>query len=163
MSEFAPQPHPNESLRIQDKELAHLGALVIEAALRQDLEQVAAEHVERTGVENPNSHADNRLRVGQGAVAESSDGVYRQIDQNGILDLAESGIVRGAYTAGKRSKTSGHTTYWTNGETGKSSSLGQGFVLKSGRSDAEAGWVTADKVTGIYTRDADGQVKNLIK
>lgn len=43
MSEFAPQPDPNEALRIHDKELGHLGALVTEAAFRSDLDTVAAD------------------------------------------------------------------------------------------------------------------------
>ena len=95
-------------------------------------------------------------------VQESSDSVYRQMDANGVNDLAESGIVRGAYTAGKRSKTSGHTTYWNNGESGQASTIGQGFTIEAPRADAEAGWVTADKITGVYTRDRDGLAKNII-
>ncbi len=162
MSEFAPQPYPNEALRIQDKELAHLGALVVEASLRGDLEQVASEHVSQTSVENPNSFAPNTLRIGEQVVPESSDNVYRQVTEKGVEDLVLSGIVRGAKTAGKPAKTSGHTTYWNAGETGKGSTLGQGFVIEAPRSAAEAGWVTANKVQGVYTKDSDGVVKNII-
>src|SRR5690349_15018371 len=137
MSEFAPQPHPNEALRIQDKELAHLGALVTEAALRDDLDAVVQDHVEFTGRQNPNSYSPNTLRVGEQVVPESSDNVYRAVDINGAEDLADSGIVRGAHTAGKPAKTSGHTTYWNAGETGKGSTLGQGLVVEAPKSAAE--------------------------
>jgi hypothetical protein len=162
MSEFAPQPDPNEALRIHDKELAHLGALVMEVAMGDDLQTVAAEHVVETGVENPNSFAPNMLRVGEQVVPESSDKVYRMLTEAGVADLANSGIVRSAKTAGQRSKTSGHTAYWNQGETGKSSSLGQGMVVEAPIEAAAEGWVTADKVTGVYSRDSDGQVKNIL-
>lgn len=162
MSEFAPQPHPNEALRIHDRELAHLGALIMEASRRSDLIVVEADHVEQTGVKNPNSYAPNQLRIGEQAVPESDHNVYRQVTESGVQDLAESGIVRGAYTAGKKAKTSSHTTYWNRGETGKGSTLGQGFVLEAPLSVAEKGWVTANQVKGVYARDSDGQVKNLI-
>ena len=162
MPEFAPQPDQNEVLRIHDKEIAHLGALVTEAAMRQDLGVAAQLHAETTGVVSPNSFAPNILRVGEQVVPESDGNVYRQVDANGVEDLAESGVVRGAYTAGKRAKTSGHTTYWNAGETGKGSTLGQGFVVEAGASDAAAGWVRADQVKGVYAKDSDGLVKNII-
>lgn len=163
MSEIAPQAHPNEALRIHDKEIAHLGALVTEAALRDDLEEVvASEHVERPGVQNPNDFAPNRLRIGEQLIPESSENIYRMVTEDGVEDLAETGIVRGAFTAGKRAKTTGHTAYWNKGEDGKGSTLGQGFVIEAPQVAAEQGWITADKVTGVYTRDSDGHVKNII-
>jgi hypothetical protein len=162
MSEFAPNPDPNEALRIHDKELAHLGALVVEAAMRSDLEEVVTTHVVETGVENPNSYAPNMLRIGQQVVPESGDSIYRQINENGVMDLAESGIVRGAKTAGAEAKTNGHTTYWNQGEAGKGSTLGQGLVIEAPVSEGAESWVTADKITGIYTKDSDGQVKNIL-
>jgi hypothetical protein len=77
--------------------------------------------------------------------------------------LGDSGIVRGAKTAGAgKGITSGHTTYWNQGETGKGSTLGQGFVIEAPLDAAKEGWVTADQVTGIYTRDSDGSVKNIL-
>lgn len=162
MSEFAPQPSPNEASRIHDKELAHLGALVMEAAMRTDLDTVVAVHTEETGTGQPNSYAPNRLRIGEQEVAESGDNVYRMVDKAGADDLARSGVVRGARSAGVASKTSGHTTYWTVGEDGKGSTLGQGFVIEAPLEAAAEGWVTADKVRGVYARDSDGVVKNII-
>jgi hypothetical protein len=162
MSEFAPQPDPNEAIRIHDKDLAHLGALVVEAAMRPDLEQVVTSHVAETGVENPNSFAPNKLRIGEQVIPESTDNVYRQINEAGVMDLAESGVVRGAKTAGAEAKTTGHTTYWNQGETGKGSTLGQGLVIEAPIQAASEGWVTADKVTGVYAKDSDGQVKNIL-
>lgn len=169
MSEFEPHTPPQEAfaqqtevLRIHDKEIAHLGALVMDAAMRPDLGTVAADHVERTGVSSPNSYAPNQLRIGEQVVPESSENVYRQVTQAGVEDLADSGVVRGAYSAGKRAKTSSHTTYWNTGEDGKGSTLGQGFVIEAPKEAAENGWVTADQVTGVYAKDSDGQVKNII-
>lgn len=78
------------------------------------------------------------------------------------MDLATSGVVRGARTAGQQGKTTGHTTYWNAGETGKGSTLGQGFVIEAPMQSVQQGWVTADKVRGVYARDTDGQVKNLM-
>lgn len=138
-----------------------MGAMLTEAAMRSDLEQVAADHALTTGVDNPNSYAPNRLRVGEQVVPEDSEHVYRQINAEGLGDLALSGVVRGAFTAGARSKTNGHTTYWTQGETGKGSTLGQGFVIEAPLDAAESGWVTADKVA-VYARDDDNTVKNIV-
>jgi len=165
MSEFAPsvnRNHIDESERVHDVRLAHLAALVVEASMRSDLAEVAKAHVASTGVENPNTYAPNRFRIGEQVVPENSDSVYRQIQEPGIDDLAESGVVRGAKTAGKPAKTEGHTVYWNNGETGKGSTLGQGFVIEAPLKAAERGWVRADEVTGIYTRDSDGRVKNIL-
>jgi len=165
MSEFAPANNHNtidESERIHDIRLAHLAALVVEASMRDDLVEVAKAHVARTRVENPNSYAPNRMRIGEQVVPENDESVYRQIREEGIDDLAESGIVRGAKSAGKRANTEGHTVYWNSGETGKGSTLGQGFVIEAPISAAQSGWVGADKVTGIYTRDSDGNVKNIL-
>lgn len=154
--------HSPEEMRIHDRELAHLGALVMEAAMQPDLGQIAQEHIDKTGLVNPNSYAPNRLRIGEQVVPESSENVYRQTTEEGIADLAVSGIVRGAKTAGAQSKTNSHTTYWNAGEDGKGSTLGQGFVIEAPMEAASQGWVTADKVTGVYARDSDGTVKNII-
>lgn len=163
MTEFAPQPNLSETQRIHDVELAHMGALVTEAAMRQDLAEVTADHQSRTGVSNPNDYAPNQLRIGAQVVPESDANVYRQVNESGVMDLGQSGIVRGAKTAGASSvKTNGHTTYWNRGETGKGSTLGQGFVIEAPLDTVAEGWVTADKVTGVYARDADGQVKNIV-
>lgn len=162
MSEFAPQPHPNEALRIHDKELAHLGALVMEAAMRDDLGAAVEKHVQNTGVENPNVHGKG-LFIGKGEVPMSNENVYRSVTEPAVEDLGASGVVRGARTAGMTQvNTSGHTTYWNNGETGKNTPLGQGMIIEAPRAEAETGWVTADKVTGIYAKDADGRVKNIL-
>ena len=68
MSEFEslPQPNPSEALRIHDPNIAHIGALIMEAAMREDLGQVAEQHIERTEVENPNKNVDNKYRLGMG-------------------------------------------------------------------------------------------------
>lgn len=162
MTESAPQPNPQEALRIHDKELAHLGALVVEASLRDSLQSVAAEHAEMTGVENPNIHGKG-LFIGKGEVPMSDESVYRSVQEPAVEDLAASGVVRGARTAGAgQINTSGHATYWNNGEAGKSTPLGQGVIIEAPRSDAESGWVTADKVQGVYARDIDGHVKNIL-
>lgn len=151
-----------EDLRIHDRELAHLGALVMEAAMRPELPHVVQEHIRETGLVNPNSYAPNRLRVGKQVVPESNDKVYRQTTEVGVADLALSGVVRGAKTAGAQSKTNGHTTYWNAGEDGMGSTLGQGFVIEAPLEVASQGWVTADKVTGVFAKDNDGIVKNII-
>lgn len=148
--------------RIHDVQLAHLAARVVEAAMRGDLVEVAKAHIERTGVDNPNSYGKNDFRIGEPVVQERGDAVYRSVNERAIEDLGDSGIVRGAMSAGKKANTSGHTTYWHRGEDDKGRTLGQGFVIEAPLEAAQNGWVTADEVTGIYARDNDGSVKNIL-
>jgi hypothetical protein len=169
MSEFTPiqssQEHVDSHELIHDNELAHLAAFVVEAAMRDDLVEVAKAHLERTGVENPNSYAPNKLRVGSEAdkeIPEYTNSVYRSVSEEGIADLGATGIVRGAKTAGKSAKTNGHTTYWNQGEDGKKATVGQGFLIEAPLEAVQNGWVTADSVTSIYARDNDGEVKNIL-
>lgn len=166
MSEFAPPPQELRDVdaeRVHNVRLAHLAALVVETSMRGgDLVAVAQAHVSRTGVEYPNSYAPNKLRIGAQVVPERSDSVYRQVTERAVDDLAQSGVVRGAKTALGEGKTSGDTVYWNRGEDGKGSTLGQGFVIEAPVDAAANGWVTADQVRGIYARDDDGIVKNVL-
>lgn len=166
MSEFAPSSRELRDVdaeRIHSVRLAHLAALVIEASMRgDDLVAVAQSHVDRTGVAYPNSYAPNKLRVGEQVVPENDNSVYRQVTERAIDDLIESGVVRGAKTALGEGKTSGDTVYWNRGEDGKGSTLGQGFVIEAPVDAAAGGWVTAEQVQGIYARDDDGKVKNIL-
>jgi hypothetical protein len=171
MPEFAPQPDhremnvaSDESLRINNSELAHLGALVVEAALRKDLTDVAQQHVEQTGKQHTNTHTRG-LFVGRGEIPMSGDNIYRSVNEKGVVDLAQSGVVRGQYTAteGLRSNTNGHhATFWSDGNPNTQHGIGQGFVIEASKADADAGWVTADKIQALYGRDSDGQVKNIL-
>lgn len=164
MSELAPQPVPNESLRIHDQELAYLGALVTEAAMRSDLAGVAQAHAELTGTPNPNDIPKGRgMHIGSAEVPMSSEHAYRQVHTEAIGDLALSGVVRNPVTAGVKEQTRwGHRVFWNNGEAGKNTALGGRMVIEADKQAAHSGWVTADKVRGIYARDVDGQVKNIL-
>ena len=109
----------HEALSVQElRELGHLCAVAME---RDDLDAVAAEHEATTGLQNPNKHSEG-LFVGEGDVPMSDSSVYRAVDARGVRDLAEAGVVRGAYTAteGSRANTSGHSTFWNNGKEGVS-------------------------------------------
>jgi|GEM_PF-1974447 len=148
-----------------DAELLALGTKCLEAAQRDDLEAVAADHALMTGKDNPNAHSPG-LFVGEGEVPMSADSVYRSVDVRAIHDLAESGVVRGAYTAtgGERAQTSGHTTFWNDGNPDKKASFkGKGpYIIEAPKAAAEAGWVTADKVTAIHTKNPAGEVVDML-
>lgn len=162
---ITPSPEQKRSSEsLTSDELRHLGHLCRLAAERDDLDQVAQAHVEMTGVGNPNQHGKGFF-VGEGDVPMSSDNVYRQVHAAAIEDLAEAGVVRGQYTAtnGERAQTSSHATYWHNGEDGRKVSLGGRYIVEASKSAAEQGWVKASDVKGIYTRDADGELRDITK
>lgn len=170
MSEIDPFMKPQEAQvmneRIQDRELAYLGALVMEAAMRDDLNDVVEQHTAMTGEGNPNSvPADGTagLIIGSAEVPMTSDNVYRQVHDRAIEDLAKSGIVRNPVTAGLKDGTRwGHRVFWNVGEDGKNAQLGGRVVIEADKNAARNSWVTADKVNGIYAKDSDGTVKNII-
>ncbi|HWB39134.1 MAG TPA: hypothetical protein VG604_02715 [Candidatus Saccharimonadales bacterium] len=146
-------------------QLLGLGTKCLEASQRDDLEAVAAAHAEKTGKDNPNSHRTGFF-TGEGELPMSADSVYRSVDVRGIEDLAESGVVRGAYTAtdGERAQTSGHTTYWNPGNPDKKHPFKKegAFIIEAPKEAADAGWVTADKVTAIHTKNEAGEIVDLL-
>ena len=163
MSEFAPQPDPSEALRIHDQELAHIGALVLEAALRDDLVAVAEQHASATGNEAPNTYASPGLQIGAAEIPMKDNSVYRQVHEAAVEDLANSGVVRNPYTAGVKEQSRWKDrVFWNGGEDGKSTQLGNRMVIEADKQAASEGWVTADKVSAVYARDSDGQVKNIL-
>lgn len=157
----------NEHLRpLTTEELRHLGHLTRIAMGRDDLDEMARQHVEMTGASNPNQHGKG-LFIGKGDVPMSDENVYRSVDKRAIHDLAESGIVRGAFTAtaGERASTSGHATYWNNGENGRAMKLGSDahFIIEASREAAEKGWVKASDIRGVHARDANGELHDITK
>ena len=166
MSEFAPQPAPQEALRIHDKELAHLGALVMEAAMREDLSSVTEAHVRQTGLENPNnvpSEQSKGFNLASSEISMSSDSVYRQVHAAAVEDLATSGVVRNRGTAeGSNHARWGDQVFWNSGQDGKKTGLGNRLVIEADKPTARSEWVTADKVSAVYARYIDGEVKNII-
>src|SRR5690349_18503043 len=118
----SPSPERREHTEpLTKEELRQLGHLVRVAMERDDLDEIVRQHEVETGVTNPNQHGKG-LFIGQGDVPMDDASVYRSVDARAVHDLAESGVVRGAYTAteGTRANTSSHATFWNNGETGKS-------------------------------------------
>lgn len=169
MSEIEPHSNPHEALLIHDKELAHLGALMIEASLRTPEEIILPPAENTEGSESPNRlvsvegnvHAQLQSKIGN--IAMSSDSVYRQVHEAAVVDLANAGYVRNKDTAqGSSSKRWGDAVFWHAGKEGMNTSTGGRMVIEADKTDAEAGWVTADKVKAVYAQDTDGKVKNII-
>jgi len=139
----------------------------LQATRDKDLAACAEEQTAHTGVENPNSHSKG-LFIGDPAdgVPMHENSAYRTVDVRAIVDLIDSGVVRGAYTAtgGERSQTESHTTHWSDGEEGRRHRFKSdgAFTIEAPKKALDAGWVTADKVTGIYTRDQDRRLVNLL-
>lgn len=163
------QPHASRERRsaaelLSTEELRTLGHLCLVAMRRDDLDTVAEQHTEMTGVANPNKHGKG-LFVGEGDVPMSSDNVYRQVHREAIEDMAEAGVVRGLYTAtnGERAQTESHATYWNDGADERKMSLGGRYVIEASKDAAEQGWVKASDVKGIYARDADGELHDITK
>ena len=150
------------------EELDDIGGDLIRTIRREDLLNSVTEHKERTGVDNPNSHSRG-LFFGEGptdGVAMSEQNAYRSVDVRAIVDLIDSGVVRGAYTAsgGEHAQTEGHTTHWSDGVEGiRHSFKAEGaFVIEASRDALDQGWVTADKLVGVWTRDQSGNTRNLL-
>lgn len=124
--------------RINDPNLAHMGALIVEAA-RQDLTPKVHEHVSVTGLENPNS-------VGKG------------------LFFSACGVVRSSPNPGKQEKLKRweDRVFWNEGNDGSYMQLGGRFVIEAPLGAVQNGWVTATDVTGVYAQDSDGHVKNIV-
>lgn len=152
---------PAVEQRIEDPELARLGAQLVDASMRGDLGDVVAQHVDATGVQNPNAVGRSGFFVA-GEVPMSNDNVYRQVGAEAIKDLATSGVVRNGVTAGSVQRRWGNRVFWHPGESGKKIATGGRMVIAADRAAAETGWVPADKVTGVYARDIDGSVKNIL-
>lgn len=139
----------------------------LRAARDKNLVACAEEQTVRTGVENPNSHSKG-LFIGdpEDGVPMHENSAYRTVDVRAIVDLIDSGVVRGAYTAtgGERSQTESHTTHWSDGEEGRHHRFKSdgAFTIEAPKEVLDAGWVTVDKVTGIYTRGQDGRLVNLL-
>lgn len=168
LENIAPQPTPeirSQPERFTKEELARLGHLARLAIERDDLDAVVDAHIELTGKQNPNQHGKGFF-VGEGDVPMSADNVYRQVHASAIEDLAETGVVRGQYTAtnGEHAQTSSHATYWHDGKEGTNVSLGGRFVIEASKEAAETGWVKASDVRGIYARSVDdGQLHDITK
>lgn len=155
-----------EAQRIHDQELAHLGALLVEASLRDDLRVAVEQHIGTTGEQNPNSvppEGSVGLHIGSAEVPMSSENVYRQVHGSAVEDLAKSGVVRNPVTAGVKEQTRwGHRVFWNSGEDGRNTSLGGRMVIEADKQAARSGWVAADQVKAVYARDSDGVVKNIM-
>ena len=140
----------------------------LQATRGKDLVVRAEEQAARTGVENPNSHSKG-LFIGdpEDGVPMHENSAYRTVDIRAIVDLIDTGVVRGAYTAtgGERSQTESHTAHWSDGEEGRHHRFKSdgAFTIEAPKEALDAGWVTADKVTGIYTRGKDGRLVNLLE
>ncbi len=160
---MAEQLNQSHSERINNVELAHLGALMVEAGRRSDLGAIGEQHVAATGLENPNSVGETAFAVGNPDVPMTNDNVYRQAGVEALEDLAASGIVRNGATAqGTQHRRWGHRVFWHPGEEGKALATGGRTVIEADKQTAGSGWVTADKVRGAYVQDSDGRVKNII-
>jgi hypothetical protein len=148
--------------RIHDRELAHLGALIVAASMREDLPSVQQEHVAATGVDNPNTVGKEGFFVA-GEVGMSDENVYRQVGSEAVEDLAASGVVRNGATAkGIQHPRWGDSVFWHPGDSSKKMTTGGRMIVEADKSAAGNGWVPADKVRGIHARDSDGIVKNII-
>lgn len=155
-------PTPEIDSRINNPNLAHMGALIVEAA-RNGPGSIVSDHVSATALQNPNS-------VGEGlffgadtpSVSTRADQAYRQVDEVAIDDLGISGIVRNSPTPGETKKRWGDRVFWNEGRHSSQMQLGGRFIIAAALSDTNQGWITADKVTGVYAQDTDGHVKNLL-
>ncbi|MBP9749591.1 MAG: hypothetical protein KBD21_02580 [Candidatus Pacebacteria bacterium] len=94
--------------------------------------------------------------------------VYRSLGGSGaeaaIADLYDAGIVRNAFSAGKKERGRwGDKVFWSAGETGKYHNVQEGgYVIVADRSVAEEGPVKLESVTHIYTK-RDGKVVDLLE
>lgn len=168
MPEIEPHSNPHEVQRVHDKELAHLGALVMEASMRsEEISLPPTENIEDS--QSPNRlvsvegdiHAQIQSKIGN--IAMSSDSAYRQVHEAAVSDLASAGYVRNKDNAqGSSSKRWGDAVFWHAGKEGMNTSTGGRMVLEADKSQAESGWVTADKVKAVYAQDSDGQIKSII-
>lgn len=156
-------PIPERAMPTQD-ELAHLGEACMAAAMRTDLAEVVAAHEQYA--QNPNVFGapGSGFLFGEGDVPTSSGSIYRQVGIEAVKDLADSGIVRNGATAqGEEHRRWGHKVFWNAGEDGKATITGGRVVLEAPRQRGEAGWVSADQLTGIHVEMPNGQTKNLLK
>lgn len=141
----------------------------LQATRAKDSTIFVDELIANTGVKNPNRHS-------QGFFIDADDPIdgvpmheqnaYRAVDVRAIVDLIDSGVVRGAYTAtgGERAQTKSHATYWSDGEEGRHHRFKSdaAFTIEAPKEALDAGWVTADQVIGVYTRGKDGRLVNLL-
>lgn len=149
--------------RINDVELARLGAMAVEASMRSDLILAGEQQAAVAGCDNPNSVGREAFLVGAGEVPMSEANVYRQVGIEAVEDLGKSGVVRNGATAqGEKHRRWGDKVFWHPGVNQKSISTGGRVILEADKATAQSRWVTADKVKGIYARDSDGIVKNII-
>jgi len=157
----------HEISRIHDQELAYLGALVIEAQRSSDLSAAVQKHVEQTGLQNPNTGPEQDgpgFSLASGEIPMNKESVYRQVHAAAIGDLAVSGVVRNGNTArGEKNRRWGDRVFWDSGADGAKAMLGGRTVIEANKDAARSGWVTAKEVTGVFAKDSDGIVKNLIK
>lgn len=164
---FHPKPEVKEHLRpLTEADRRQLGNLVRIAMERDDLDAAVATQVETTGVTNPNV-LHQGLFIGEGELPMSEDKVYRSVDRRAIEDLAESGVVRGAFTAteGQRANTTGHSTHWNKGSEQHKLRFNTDahVIIEANRKAAEQGWVKATDIHGVHARGADGQPVDITK
>lgn len=153
---------PNAELRVHDRELAHMGALLAEASMRQDLSEVIDRHTVNTGTENPNSIGSSGFFVA-GEVPMSNESVYRQVGAEAIGDLALSGVIRNGATAeGRPHPRWGDRVFWHPGDNSKKIQTGGRFIIEADKNTAQNGWVTANRVSGVFAKDSDGIIKNIM-
>jgi len=159
-----------EALRqpIDRVELIELGHQVLESVATLDLDDAVRQEIDLSGVMNPNQISDGIFLSGiKGKVPMRDRHVYRSVDRRAVDDLIATGIVRGAYTAtdGARSSTAGHSTFWSKGrsDVGHQFASPGHFIFETPIENTEKGWVKGNALTGIYAKDKDGVIHNILE
>jgi hypothetical protein len=115
---------------------------------------------------NPNNiHNIDAVGSIGGEVPTNSDKVYRYVNQQGAIeDIAQSGIVRNANSAGvKKGKNRwGDNVYWHRGAEGFKKPVNTGFVVEAPYSVASQRQVRAEDITGVY-QNRMGKLTNLLE
>lgn len=112
--------------------------------------------------ENPNSIGEI-LSFGKD-LPTRSDSVYQSVMGDlAIDDLMISGIVRNANAAGVKEQSRwGNRVFWSNGEEGKFHIVQKGgYVIEAPLAIAQKRIVRKEDVTAVYTKDAEGSVKDI--
>jgi len=128
------------------------------------MERAPKNHESKEVHTNPNRVFEWGQMPPNSDVLTSPDKVYRQVKEEAITDLNESGVVRNAGSAGiKPMRKYGDRVYWTRGSEGQYHNVQPGHaVYEAPFSIASQRIVRQEDLSSIYIKGNNEKIENLI-
>lgn len=162
MSELLITPVKSEIGMPSTKEALYLAALALADLVHSDPDDAVVNYHIHHFTPNPNEINNSRL-LDSGELSTKTGYVYRPLSIDGLTDLIEGKIVRNEFSARAHTPRSSHNAvYWIEGSNDGYINVREQLVIVTKTEEIKNGWITPDKLTGIYTAAPNGLIENLL-